>query len=243
MTGSSGVFAVWNRAQAWAAILNLEHPEPLELRQRRFRAFDAECDAQGLTDIARKAAEECLRLRPLIVAGDGGAVLDAIGHCAEHRLVIPDWLADEYLQRHGAVGRGWAKDWNDDRAFGRAYPKGTNMAGVRAKVELAPAAYAFAVGLLVDDPKRPFDAGFYEEVGKHVGVGKTRAQELLSGLLPAAAHSLADVRKKLAAGLTRDEAIRALSNERTAEDLDAWHRDNGYALDADGVWRKADPGK
>jgi hypothetical protein len=237
---SSGALAVWNRAQAWVALGAGED------RLQLFRCFDAECDALGLTRDARDAAVECLRLRTKIEGGDGGAVLDAIGHCAEHQLVIPEWLADEYLRRHGAVGRGWAKDWNDERAFGRAYPKGTNIAGIRAKVEAAPAAYVFAAGLLAADPSRPFDEGFYEEVGKHIGVGKTRAQELLSMALKDARHSwppLADLRTKLVAGLTKDEAFRELSNEQTSLRWDAWLEANGYAPAADGVWRKNDPGK
>jgi hypothetical protein len=209
---SSGAFAVWNRAQARAALAAGED------RLQLFRRFDAECDALGLTYAAREAAEECLRLRTKIDAGDGGAVLDAVGHCAEHQLVIPEWLADEYLRRHGAVGRGRAKDWNDEQAFGRAYPKGTNIAGVRARVEDAPAAYMVAAKLLAEDPARPFDAGFYEDVGARVGVGKTRAQELLAMAMKDERYAwptLAQLRAKLTAGLDLAASFRELSDERT----------------------------
>lgn len=215
---SSGAFAVWNRAQARAALADGKD------RLSLFRALDAECDAQGLTDDAKLAAEECLRLRTKIEAGDGGAVLDAIGHCAEHRLVIPEWLADEYLRRHGAVGRGRAKDWNDEQAFGRAYPKGTNIAGVRARVEDAPAAYIVAAKLLAADPARAFDPGFYEDVGGRVGVGKTRAQELLTMAMNDERYAwptLAQLRAKLATGLDLTASFRELSDERTRAWLDS----------------------
>jgi hypothetical protein len=231
-------FDAWALAEAWHATKAAPNDEPA---RKAWAALYAEAKAVQAPREQLDAAEECVRLRSQIEAGDGGAVLDAIGHCAEHRLVIPEWLADEYLRRHGNVGRGQARDWNDERAFGRAYPKGTNIAGIRAKVEDAPAAYVFAVGLLAADPTRPFDAGFYEEIGAHIGVGKTRAQELLAMALKDDRFSwppLADLRKKLAAGLTRDEALREVSNAQTAA---AW--DARWSPGADGVWRKADPGK
>jgi hypothetical protein len=179
--------------------------------QRIFRAADAECDAQGVTHPARAAAEQCVQMRARIEAGDGGAVLDAIAVCAAHELPLPHWLADEFLRRYSNVARGQARDWNDDRAFGLAYPRGTNIAGVRARVEDAPAAYGVAVQLLEADPARPIDAGFYEAVGDRVGVGKTRAYELLK---MHEGYPLTDVRAKLSAGLSLRQAFRELADER-----------------------------
>ena len=77
MSSGSWAFAVWNRAEALAALAVGQD------RLHQVRGFDAECDAQGLTEDAKQAAYECLSLRTLIEAGNGGAVLDAIGHCAD----------------------------------------------------------------------------------------------------------------------------------------------------------------
>lgn len=207
--------AVWDLARAWTRVETCPEEEQ-ELWLRLWREAHLECEKLGVPLEVKIAAEECLRLRDKILAGDGGAVLDAIAHCAANDLVIPDWLADEFVRRHGNVGRGQAKDWNDERAFGRAYPKGTNMAGIRARAEDAPAAYQIAVELLAADPAQPIDNGFYEAVGTRIGVGKTRAQELVVMALqdePAARYPLAAVRAKLAGGLTLDAAVRSLRDE------------------------------
>lgn len=209
-------YAVWNRAEAWVAL-----ERGVDGALPRFQRFHAECEAAGLSEAAMQAAVECRRLRERIEAGDGGAVLDAIGHCAEQGLAPPQWLADEYLRRHGAVGRGDARDWNDARAFGQAYPKGTNVAGVRARVIDAPAAYGFAMRLLAADPARAFDAGFYEAIGAHIGVGKTRASELIEMAIADDWPPLQWLRARLAEG--RD--IAAALDQWRAERFDAWCRE------------------
>ena len=126
-------FNPWPLVEAWAA-LQASASEPH--RKRWARLSIAQQAAQARYDAAPvghspadqvAAAQECMRLRPAIAAGDGGAVLDAVAYCAAEGLLTPQWLADAYLQRHGALGKGEARDWSDENAFGQAYPKGTEL--------------------------------------------------------------------------------------------------------------------
>lgn len=211
-------YAVWNRAEAWVAM-----ERGVDDALHRFRRFHAECEAAGLSADAMDAAVECRRLRTKVDAGDGGAVLDAVAYCAAHDLVMPEWLAEAFLSRHRAVGEGWARDWNDERAFGRAYPKGTNIAGIRAKVNDAPAAYHIAAELLAADPSRPFDHGFYEAIGARVGVGKTRAAELIQWFIgDNGSPPLEWLRSRLE---TNGRDIDAALDQWRAERFDAWCRE------------------
>jgi hypothetical protein len=221
---SSGAndYSVWNLAEADWWFWQTDDAAEQERLADLIVTFGRQCDELGVSTDQRWAACKCRALRTKIESGDGGAVLDAVGYCAAGGLVMPRWLADEYLRRHGNVGRGQAKEWSDDRAFGHAYPKGTNIATIRARVEDAPAAYRVAAELLAQDPRRPLDAAFYEAIGIRIGVGKTRAQELVTMRIrdkDAPSYPLTDLRAKLAAGLTLEESLRALANER-------WHRLN-----------------
>ncbi len=126
-------------------------------------------------------AEKCLRLRPEIddPKSDGSAVLEAISTCAAHGLVIPPWLAVDFVRRYERAIYGECKGWSDPKAFGAATPKQWNLAGVRARLQDAPWAYEVAVKMLMDKPKAPIDRAFYEAVGKQIGKGHAQTQTLV----------------------------------------------------------------
>lgn len=119
-------------------------------------------------------------LRLMIEGGDGGAVVEAMACCAMHGLVAPGWLATAFATRYQRVAVGDAKSWDDPAVFGPAVPAGTNVAGVRAAQQRAPAAHGKALELLSEDPARPIDKGFYEAVGEAVGTGATQAEKLIA---------------------------------------------------------------
>ena len=122
------------------------------------------------------AAREVEALRPSIERGDGFAVLDAVSRCALHGLVIPDWLAREYLRRYRAVQHCRVRSW--DEAFGRPYPPGTNIAARRRAQKNRIAASLAFHDILISDPARTVDKGLFEEIGKRIGEGATRAEDL-----------------------------------------------------------------
>lgn len=102
--------------------------------------------------------------------------LDGMAVCALHDLVAPDWLARAFLRGFYAVTNCRARTW--DEAFGPAFPKGTNLASKRrARINRGKAALAFS-DILRRDPQRAVDKGLWEEIGKLIGEGATRAEEL-----------------------------------------------------------------
>ena len=74
---------------------------------------------------------QVLFLKQAIDGGDGFAVLAAISHCVTSGLVAPEWLADAFNRRYASVVGFGAGSWDDPSAFGRPYPKGTNLASLR----------------------------------------------------------------------------------------------------------------
>lgn len=144
-----------------------------------------DCTGGGVPFLSRpllqlSAARRCLLLRPAIESGDGGAVVEALAICAAHALTAPGWLAGAFVSRYERVALGEANSWDDNSVFGAAVPRGTNVAGVRARKQLAPKAYKQALRLLAAEPSRPIDKGFYEAVGATVNLGATQAERLVS---------------------------------------------------------------
>lgn len=115
-----------------------------------------------------------------LIPKDGYAVLWAVAECAMNDLVMPDWLARAYLTRFRAVAHFFADSWDSEKSFGKPYPKGTQMSAKRRqRVNLIKVSLAVA-NAIDRDPERAIDAGFWEEIGKGVGEGKTNAQKLHS---------------------------------------------------------------
>jgi hypothetical protein len=126
------------------------------------------------------AASRCLGLKSAIEKGDGGAVLEAVAQCAAHGLVMPAWLALEYVERYQRVVTGQCREWSSHLAFGPALSKGQNIAGLRARTRDAPWAYDVAVNLLSENPHRAIDRALYEEIGDAIGKGHTRTHKLIT---------------------------------------------------------------
>ena len=165
-----------------------------------------------------EAAEACLALRTAIEEGNGGKVLDAVAFCAEAGLVLPHWLAAQFLQRYDAVNQGETRDWSDKKAFGKAYKKGTNIAGVRAFHRHASNAYFAAVELLGADLEQAVDVSLYEAVGKRLEIGQTRAYELIEQFLQLTGDTfppIAEMRAKLKAGKSIEGAIADWRREKS----------------------------
>ncbi len=122
------------------------------------------------------AVRDCAGLRPLIEAGSGRAVLEAVSICALRGLVMPDWLASAFLLRFRAVTQSRAASWDDPLSFGRPYPKGTNIQAQRKAFRLSVRVYNEVVSIRRKEPMTPIDKGLFERVGKPLGLGATLAQ-------------------------------------------------------------------
>lgn len=125
-----------------------------------------------------EAAQKLTGQKAQIESGDGFGVLRAVARCALYRLVIPDWLVPLYLKRIYAVQCYAAGSWDDPAAFGRPYPKGTQIAARRRR-RLAKFPVVRAVhDALAENPARPIDDAFWEQIAAEIGYQETVVQEL-----------------------------------------------------------------
>ncbi len=227
--GNTCSYDVWPYANAWHQLqANLDPDSTVgqwqpELKRLGGLHKKANSKYKGtiLRDPVRQnfAAQQCLKLKDKLDAGDSGAALDAVALCATHGLVIPSWLAVAFVSSYQAVIYGDARDWNDKNAFDSAFPKGANKSGVRAKKQMAPWAYECAKRLLAEDPSRAIDAGLYEDVGSQIGASQSSVDAWIKKHLER--HDflvpLAYYKKRLLAGRSGEEAEWDWSEKRFAE--------------------------
>lgn len=106
-------------------------------------------------------------------AGDKNALLGAIRICANHDLVMPDWVARAFIRAYDKVLRHQVATWDD--AFGRPLPKGKHLSAARKKREKSPAVWLEVRHMV--EAGWPIDEGLFEQVGNKLGLGKTQAAE------------------------------------------------------------------
>ena len=110
--------------------------------------------------------------------GDGFEVLACINRCVTHGLIAPEWLAYAYNRRFYEVLGCRVGSWDDAKAFGLPYPKGTHLAALR-KARLNRVAVALAVReVLSREPDTAIDGELFRAVGKPLGLGKSLAAKL-----------------------------------------------------------------
>jgi hypothetical protein len=121
--------------------------------------------------------------------------LDGIAVCVTHDLLAPDWLARSFLAAKLKVT--WFKARNWDEAFGPAHPKGVNLAAQRrSAINRIKVANLFAE-TLQREPWRAVDKSLWSEIGRAVGEGATRSEELYREALSRGfALGAADIRKR-----------------------------------------------
>lgn len=123
--------------------------------------------ALRLADLARRAA-----------GLSGFDVLAAVRVCAARGLVLPDWLAREFILRYDAVLNARAGSWDDPAAFGRPYKKGAQLAAIRKRRLLRWAVHDEVTRIRSMEPDTPTDEALFERVGAKFHVAKTLCAEL-----------------------------------------------------------------
>ncbi len=96
----------------------------------------------------------------------------AIRKCANHDLVMPDWVARGFIRGYDQVLNCRVGSW--DKAFGAPYPKGARVADMKRRRELRLAVFFAVQALHRSDPKvYPICVGTFEQVGQqHLFAGK-----------------------------------------------------------------------
>lgn len=118
--------------------------------------------------------------RVAVECGDGFAVLEAIAACVAHGLVAPEWLASAFVGRYRAVQGLRADSWDAEIAFGRPYPKGAQLARLRARRKARLKLANLVQAHVAKNPDLPMSVEQWEDIGRAANVGKTLAQELYS---------------------------------------------------------------
>lgn len=119
------------------------------------------------------AAYELAKEEKRFAAGDRNALLGAIRICANHDLVMPEWLARAFIRSYDKVLRHDVGSWDD--AFGRPLPKGKHLNAARKKRNKGFSAWIRVRQL--HDQGRAIDEQLFEDVGKELGLGKTLVSE------------------------------------------------------------------
>jgi hypothetical protein len=115
-------------------------------------------------------------LKAQFEAGDGFALLQAIRKCANHNLVMPDWVTQNYIDRFDRVLNCKLASW--DEAFGKPYPKGKHISNLRDRRSLRLQVYIRVREILAADKSIPIDNELFSSVGAKLGIRKTLCNEL-----------------------------------------------------------------
>jgi hypothetical protein len=119
--------------------------------------------------------------------------LEGVQVCAEHGLVMPEWLAAAYSSGYRKAMCGDADSW--DECFGSPHPKGTQLARLRVRERARTAVFRDIIDTIRLDPERVIDAWLFEEVGRRHGVGKTLAEELYREAVAAFGYGAAKLKR------------------------------------------------
>jgi hypothetical protein len=142
------------------------------------RALQESWTSRGGPIFQQVAAQTVLAMRESIDAGDGGAVLAAVGECAREDLVMPGWLAEEYLRRWRLVTHAYVPSWDD--AFGLPWPKGikrSHLARKRHRYVARLAVFNAVTDFVRSNPAAPLDPE-WDRIAREAGVSKSVAQDL-----------------------------------------------------------------
>jgi hypothetical protein len=115
------------------------------------------------------------RLKRQFEAGSGFALLAAIRVCARANMVMPDWVADGYVERYDKILNCHAASW--DEVFGKPYP-GKHVSELRKRRVLRPAVWLRIREIRKWEPETAIDERLFERVGGEFSIGKTRCGEL-----------------------------------------------------------------
>ena len=151
----------------------------LEEAQEEEKRVSAECTSGPCSPVMQwAAASQISEWKQAVINGDGFAVLGCIRGCVTHGLVAPDWLAYAFNRKYDAVLNCRAGSWDDPKSFGPPYPKGKHLSRMRQD-RIGRFTVLNAVrDTIKRDPDKAIDRGLFDEIGRALGFGATRAERL-----------------------------------------------------------------
>jgi hypothetical protein len=118
------------------------------------------------------------RLRQQFEAGDRMALFAAMRKCAVHGLVMPRWVALEFIRGYGPVLRCEVDSWDDPAAFGLPYGrrKKAQLVGMKRRRNLLIPAYHAVREMSAQG--HPIDATTFAVVAEQLGTNGTEVGKL-----------------------------------------------------------------
>jgi hypothetical protein len=104
--------------------------------------------------------------------GDNNALILAIRHCGNEKLVMPEWVVDGFFKATNDFYKLKVKSLGE--AFGMYWPKGKQFPAARKAREIGFSVYSRVREL---SQSMPIDEGLFEVVGEEFNIGKTKASE------------------------------------------------------------------
>lgn len=141
----------------------------------------------------------------------------AVELCGIAKIPMPDWLAVVFSRSVNAVLMGRAASWDD--ALGRPWPKNSKLAATRHRRTFVIPRVSAAIRAAVQaDPGVTIDKGFWERIGKVVGVGATAAENAYRESVAGYAPSVQSLRINMTIAKAASEIIaktpeRAIDND------------------------------
>ena len=131
-------------------------------------------DIKRMRALAPRAAPRLANYHKHFRAGEAEALLDALELCAAYRVPLPEWAANEFLERFYA----WAefRTATLDEAFGVARPKGTQLKARRLREALR--FYVLREVRRLRNEGMPMSDEIFETVAAAVGISKKRASKI-----------------------------------------------------------------
>jgi hypothetical protein len=108
--------------------------------------------------------------------GDSFALLQAMRKCANHDLLMPDWVAQNYIDRFDRVLSCKLASW--DEAFGKPSPKGVHISDMRQRRNLRFKVYLRIREIRHADKSIAIDDHLFGSVGAEFGIKKTLCNKL-----------------------------------------------------------------
>ena len=106
------------------------------------------------------------------LSGDNNALIKAIRHCGNEKLVMPEWVVDGFFKATNDIYGLKVKSL--DEAFGMSWPKGKQFPAAKKAHEIGVSVYSRVREL---SQSMPIDEFLFEMVGEEFNIGKTKVSE------------------------------------------------------------------
>ena len=124
----------------------------------------SDCGDDSAHELAASRWLESLRNR--YEAGEQIALLDAINYCATESVLMPDWVASEFVRKYRRVASYEVKTLDEE--FGPCIPENQQLAAMRRRYKMAVVVYYLTMIAWYEGTPR--DEGLFEEIASQIGV-------------------------------------------------------------------------